>query len=355
MRKHIVLPLLVLLAACGDRGPIGPDGDGPQFAKCPGPGCDKGGGGGDGGGGGGEPLPTDVHAIVFARSGLVVMNADGSNGSVVFDASGVMTPSWSGDGNSIVFHQRTDQWDAIFRLNGARDADGNFSPIGDPTHLAPCAAYFGTPRANCHPAWSPHGTWVAVAEGYTRGASSIVLVDPLGVADPDIIYTGPAGPSGDAYSKVRWPAWSPESDRVAFVLEPYGVSVDGCASWYPCVIIIERMEGGSWETIDAIQLFETTVGTFQYVESLEWTRTAGGESLVFSGAGTDRNGGVYNLDITSGAVTRVLTGGRWPVWSSDDGWLAWVKTRNDQLWLSQYPVGEDYKVASNVADPDWRR
>ena len=34
MRKFIVLPLLVLLATCTDRGPIGPDGpDGPLFAK----------------------------------------------------------------------------------------------------------------------------------------------------------------------------------------------------------------------------------------------------------------------------------------------------------------------------------
>ena len=53
MRKFIVLPLLVLLAACTDRGPIGPDG--PLFAKpdnkCPdGPPCGKGGGGGGGGG-----------------------------------------------------------------------------------------------------------------------------------------------------------------------------------------------------------------------------------------------------------------------------------------------------------------
>lgn len=48
MRRFIVLPLLVLLAACTDDGaimPVGPDG--PLFAKkCPSPPCDKGGGGG---------------------------------------------------------------------------------------------------------------------------------------------------------------------------------------------------------------------------------------------------------------------------------------------------------------------
>ncbi len=66
MRKFIVLPLLVLLAACTDRGPIGPDGpDGPLFAKpdnkCPdGPPCGKGGGGGGDGDTEGEYTITDL-------------------------------------------------------------------------------------------------------------------------------------------------------------------------------------------------------------------------------------------------------------------------------------------------------
>jgi hypothetical protein len=46
--KHII-PFLILAAfvACQDGGPVGVDAEeGPAFAKCPGPGCDKGGGGG---------------------------------------------------------------------------------------------------------------------------------------------------------------------------------------------------------------------------------------------------------------------------------------------------------------------
>ena len=94
MRKLIVLPLLVLLAACADQGPIAPEAAGPAFKKCAeGPPCGKGGGGG--GGGGGEALPSDVAAIAFVRNGdLVVMNADGSNPTVVYSGPGrVATPS----------------------------------------------------------------------------------------------------------------------------------------------------------------------------------------------------------------------------------------------------------------------
>ena len=63
MRKFIVLPLLVLLAACTDDGvimPVGPDG--PLFAKkCSSPPCDKGGGGG--GDADGEYTITDLGTL----------------------------------------------------------------------------------------------------------------------------------------------------------------------------------------------------------------------------------------------------------------------------------------------------
>ncbi len=162
--------------------------------------------------------------------------------------------------------------------------------------------------------------------------------------------------SVEVYSKVRWPTWSPAGNQIAFVLEPYAVKVQDCDQWYPCILVIAQQEG-SWGTTHAISLANTNVGTFQYVESLQWGRTDRSKLLVFSGAGPERRGksGVYILDITTSAVSRVLSGGKNPVWSPDDQWIAWVKTRGDQLMLYSDLTGNSYKVASGVRDPDWRR
>ena len=97
------------------------------------------------------------------------------------------------------------------------------------------------------------------------------------------------------------------------------------------------------------------------MESLEWGRTEGSKLLVFSGAGPERKGksGVYTLDITlditTSAVSGVLSGGKNPVWSPDDKWIAWVKTRGDHLMLYSDITGNSYNVASSVRDPDWLR
>ena len=80
MRTFIVLPLLVLLAACTERGPIGPDGpDGPLFKKCSSPPCDKGGGGG--GDAEGDYTITDLGTLpgntLSGASGINVNSAGG--------------------------------------------------------------------------------------------------------------------------------------------------------------------------------------------------------------------------------------------------------------------------------------
>ena len=51
----------------------------------------------------------------------------------------------------------------------------------------------------------------------------------------------------------------------------------------------------------------------------------------------------------------IVSGGKNPVWSPDDQWIAWVKTRGDQLMLYSDATGNSYNVASNVRDPDWLR
>ncbi len=361
LRKFIVLPLLVLLAACTDMGPIGPDGDGGELVAAKGgvkgsnPG--KGGGGGGDGGGGGEPLPTDVAAIVFVKqSGLFVMNADGANQTKVY-GTGVATPSWSPDGDKIVFHERTDQGEWIRTIDITMGDDGGVS-AGGATYLFQCIPYFGTFRANCHPAWSPDGNTIAVADGMSRPAS--IRIVHLNGGAVDAVYTAPKGISestgNEAYNAVRWPTWSPSGDSIAFA-EGGVVEDSGCPGGV-CVRVI-AFDGTRWNLAKTCPLRNTAVGTFAFAESLEWARTADANpnTIVFSGlVYGESKGGIYMLDIEHCAVSLpIVIGGRGPVWSPDDEWIAWVKTGNDQLMLYSNETGNSYKVASGVRDPDWLR
>ena len=363
MCKFIVLPLLVLLAACTDDGaimPVGPDG--PQFAKkCSSPPCDK---GGDGGGGG-EALPTDVAAIVFVKRGnLVVINADGSNQTVLYDAAYVSTPSWSGDGSSIVFHTYHDGEDSI-RTIGIKVIGGVIQPGAVSASLLPCTPYSGSAIGSCQPAWSPIDDWIAVADGNTRDISRIRLVRANGF-DSVVVYEAPGAFDDElrrwVYSFVQSPTWSRDGQRIAFEQASYGDP--SCVDWFPCIKIIDvpvnfpANADGTWLVTASIPLNATDVGTFQAIGGLEWARTT--DRLLFRGQTTSpTGGGIYTLDLANlGAgpsITPIITDGRAPVWSPEDEWIAWVLGRNDQLMLYSNSTKNSYKVASGVRDPDWLR
>ena len=97
MRKFIVLPLLVLLAACTDMGPIAPDGpDGPAFAKLdkctPWPTCR----GGDGDGDGSSYLVQDLGTLGGSFSAATDINDNGDIVGRSLDADGkIMATLWA--------------------------------------------------------------------------------------------------------------------------------------------------------------------------------------------------------------------------------------------------------------------
>ena len=140
MRKFIVLPLLVLLAACTDRGPIGPDGpDGPLFKKCSSPPCDKGGGGG--GDAEGDYTITDLGTLTLAGGSWNVARDISGNGEVVVGASE------DADGNSVatVWSLDGDGWD-ILALEQLSDFTGSEANAIDSLGIVTVgSAGFGTP------------------------------------------------------------------------------------------------------------------------------------------------------------------------------------------------------------------
>ena len=321
MRKFIGLPVRVVLAGCTERMAVGPEGDeAERLAAKDGKG--KGGGGGGGGGGGDEPLPTDPAAIVFVRYGnpyqLVVMDADGSNQTVVHEASYLANPSWSPDGR-IVFRQE-DALRQLDKFTGELVADWQVA----------CTPAFGPRRVNCQPAWSPADSEIAIADGFATDPNwpSLWVISATG-GEPTLLYTY----DGMA---VRWPTWDPSGERSAFVQD------EG-----PTVKVVNR----TTHYVEA----SCTLSQFPYAESLEWGRTK--DLIVFSSlVAGERKGGVYTLDINHNCEVSgpIVSGGNNPVWSPDDQWIAWVKTRGDKLMLSD-ATGNSYSVASRARDPDWLR
>ena len=184
---------------------------------------------------------------------------------------------------------------------------------------------------NCQPAWSPADSEIAIADGFATDPNwpSLWVISATG-GEPTLLYTY----DGMA---VRWPTWDPKGERIAFVQD------EG-----PTVMVVNRIT----HKVEVV----CTLSQFPYAESLEWGRTK--DLIVFSSlVAGERKGGVYTLDINDNCKVSgpIVSGGNNPVWSADDLWIAWVKTRGDKLMLYSDATGNSYNVASKVRDPDWYR
>ncbi len=359
MRKLAFIPLLALLAACTDRGPIGP---GDQEAGdivaakggIPGP-PDK-----------DKPpeepppaLPADP-AIAFntynAETGycLRVMNDDGSNDTGLICGSGVLSPSWSPDGTSIAFTKRWytasghyELWRMDVRVVEGVLVSSENGPLASPAG---------------EPAWSP-----MKPPGFS---SEIIAYPEAGFVDdvqrnflryicPEdgddtcsgILYTAAEGVT------VQFPAWSPDASSIAIVETE--TSESGPAVW--------RIKIHDLNTTGAVTVFD---GGDQFTEiwDLDWSRT--GDRLAFA-AGTASGKGrkgkgtqdVYTLGVSQGAtgswqrgtLTQVIEG-IGPSWSPHDAYLVVTSERNlVKINLITDYATETLRQGGLSFNPDWRR
>ncbi|MHC4953329.1 MAG: TolB family protein [Planctomycetota bacterium] len=267
----------------------------------------KGGGKGKPGGGGGEPPPNPE--IVYLDGGdLRVMNADGTNRTVVLEGSNsvsIDTPDWSPDGSRLVFEGNIDGQHGIYVINldgtGLREVAG-------------LAAVAGTGG----PVWAPGpvsggGTVIAyldVAPGESR--SDIFLVDPdAATPTPERLTTSAE--------------WS-----------------EGAMSWSPSATKLAVKIGGTGSQ-DAYALYDFTEGTYTLqqhagplagadVSQPAWSKTD--ETVI---AWTVRIPGdawpdIWTVDLDNPAGALNLTasddaGERRPTWSPDDSEIAYMSSR----------------------------
>ncbi len=170
------------------------------------------------------PLFDDAPEFPAAapRPELYVMNADGSGQTrLTFNFFFDGNPTWSPDGERIVFQSRSDGDHELFIIN----VDGSgLTKLTDNDY------------ADIFPAWSPDGRFIAfssnrpktefgkeLSEAARRNFRTIFATGPV---DMDIYIMSPDG--GDTYNWTQtsslWdsgPSWSPDGTWIAFEARPH--------------------------------------------------------------------------------------------------------------------------------------
>jgi len=291
---------------------------------------------GGGGGGGGSDPPADPEIAYVANGDLMVMNADGSNRTVVLAGSDHRLPTWSPDGQTLLFASDVQgpglytveldgsgltkvvaiasgslgrgAWSPVPLGDGEYkiafsdqvvDADGTFGEFDvflvntDGTGLVNVTR---TPdRSESFPTWSPDASRLACTEiGPTPdGVAEDIVVRTL---DADLSVTAivnltdesgaPGGPLNDA--AVLYPAWERSGDRISV-----SVQLDGGRDLW----LIHVSDPANPERI--------TDGTSVHEDLSSWS-PSGDRVICQAWAQRGNDGGLYVIDLNTLASQQIL-------------------------------------------------
>ena len=255
---------------------------------------------------------------------LGVMNADGSNQTVIFSsAAGAGSPSWAPFGDGTPTNPYAVAFQSNCQIMRIDVAVVNGVPQGSNFQTLPSS--FSTCPQN--PAWSPRGDSIAVSAG---SPASLWLIPAGGGPGARSVYTPPAG------SHVIWSAWSPDASRIAFIEQ----DESGPCCSYPRSIKVIVVQTGAVTTV--------LPGITTFPRFLDWARTK--DALVFS-AEVPRSESIYSLNLNPlGTPTLIVTGGAFPTWSPDDRKVAY-----GGISIVDLTTGVVTSLGGGGTWPDWRR
>jgi len=281
------------------------------------------------------PPPADPAIAYGSRTtkgstvtyGLGVMNADGTNQTVIAAATDAPHPAWSPDGHSIAYHTTTygiSRVDVSI-VNGVPQAS---APVTLPiTH------------ESFDIAWSPDATNPQIA--YSE--SPVNLGDLVGV------YLAPASPMspyvenqiylGPPNNRMIWIAWNPQATRIALIQRSTAAAVD------------------SLFVIDVGTKSATFVRSFiRGVAGLSWSRTTP-DRLALA---VPLPNGAWQpsiLDLTTNTLSNAPSG-LTAKWSPDDSRLVYISSTTSgvgPIYTVTLSTGAKVNLGANGIQPEWRR
>jgi Tol biopolymer transport system component len=278
------------------------------------------------------PPPADP-AIAYVAQGingvsnLMVMNADGSNQTVIYTGTGIWFPSWSPGGTKIEFGMNSGLW--IVGISVV-----NRKPIGSTPFQIPGSGQFGSPNSGGK--WSPDGNWIAFTVlGQDAQMSNIYLISatPTG-GTPIVAYTSQSGlfPFD--------PDWSYDSKKLVFDEEQMN------SPYYSDLKIVDV--SGSLPSTNVTTILPLSS---LFINTPDWSRN-GDHRIAFSD-----NISIYTVvdNLTSQTPVKV-TGGRYPTWSPNNLELAYRSFAKNTVTITTYNFSTHATTSLGSGTwPDWKR
>ncbi len=212
------------------------------------------------------------------------------------------SPSWSADGQRMVFH---------------REVDHNWPPLRQVHSLDP---QFRLVRTGVFPSYSPSGEKLVCMDATAAILSHAILLMNADGSQRSVLFN--AGTSSPLS-----PAWSPHGDQIVFGLGKFFQTVQGRAA-------------ADIATIDSdghgLRMLTSGSGNSGFPS---WSPD--GRQIVFRRSGGE-NDGLFIMDVNTGAVRSLVTG------SNHDNFPAW-SPRDDMIAFTTYRDG-DYEIYTIKAD-----